>query len=70
MFFETGSNYVDQAIFQLLILLPQTPECWDYRYQAWGNLLVHVNTKKNTQCSDILLVMQAMRQVKGIEERT
>jgi hypothetical protein len=31
VFFETGSLYVAQAGFELSILLPQLPECWDYR---------------------------------------
>jgi hypothetical protein len=29
-FFETGSHCVTQAGLELEILLPQTPECWDY----------------------------------------
>jgi hypothetical protein len=29
--FETGSHYVPQAGLGLSILLPQPPECWDYR---------------------------------------
>jgi hypothetical protein len=28
-FFETGSHYV--AGLELMIFLPQPPECWDYR---------------------------------------
>jgi hypothetical protein len=30
--FEIGSAYVAQAGFKFVILLPQLPECWDYRY--------------------------------------
>jgi hypothetical protein len=29
--FETGSHYAAQADLKLEILLPQPPECWDYR---------------------------------------
>jgi hypothetical protein len=29
---ETGSHYVAQAGLELMILLPQTPECWDYSH--------------------------------------
>jgi hypothetical protein len=29
--FETGSPCVVQTTLSLLILLPQSPECWDYR---------------------------------------
>jgi hypothetical protein len=29
--FETGSRYVAQVGLKLEILLPQPPECWDYR---------------------------------------
>jgi hypothetical protein len=29
---ETGSHYVAQAGLELVIILPQSPECWDYRY--------------------------------------
>jgi hypothetical protein len=29
-FFETGSRYVAQAGLELLIILPQSPACWDY----------------------------------------
>jgi hypothetical protein len=31
VFFETGSHYVSQAGLELTVLLPQPPECWDYR---------------------------------------
>jgi hypothetical protein len=31
-FFETGSCQIAQAGFDLVILLPQPPECWDYRH--------------------------------------
>jgi hypothetical protein len=31
LFNETGSHSVAQADLKPLILLPQTPECWDYR---------------------------------------
>jgi hypothetical protein len=31
VFFETGSHYVPQAGLELMILLPQPPQCWDYR---------------------------------------
>jgi hypothetical protein len=42
-FFETGSHspcwprtlYEDQAGLELVILLPQPPKCWDYRYAPW-----------------------------------
>jgi hypothetical protein len=30
--FETGSFYIAQAGLKLEILLPQSPECWDYRH--------------------------------------
>jgi hypothetical protein len=30
-FFDTGYHYVAQAAFELVILLPQSPKCWDYR---------------------------------------
>jgi hypothetical protein len=30
-FFETGSHYVAQADLKFTILLPQSPQCWDYR---------------------------------------
>jgi hypothetical protein len=30
-FLETGSHYVAQAVFELVILLPQPLEAWDYR---------------------------------------
>jgi hypothetical protein len=33
-FFETGSPYVAQAGLKFMILLPQPPECWDYRCVA------------------------------------
>jgi hypothetical protein len=29
--FETGSWYIAQDGLKLMILLPQSPECWDYR---------------------------------------
>jgi hypothetical protein len=29
---ETGPFYVAQAGLERLMLLPQPPECWDYRY--------------------------------------
>jgi hypothetical protein len=29
--FKTGSHYVVQTDLKLKILLPQPPECWDYR---------------------------------------
>jgi hypothetical protein len=32
-YFETGSHYVAQAGLELLILLPQSPKCWDYRHE-------------------------------------
>jgi hypothetical protein len=32
LFFETRSCYIAQAGHELTILLPQHPECWDYRY--------------------------------------
>jgi hypothetical protein len=31
LFFETGSNYVAQAGLEFKFLLPQPPNCWDYR---------------------------------------
>jgi hypothetical protein len=31
VFFEAGSLHVDQAGLEVLILLPQPSECWDYR---------------------------------------
>jgi hypothetical protein len=30
-FFKIGSRYVAVAGLELMILLPQPPECWDYR---------------------------------------
>jgi hypothetical protein len=30
--FKTRSGFVDQAGFKPMILLPQPPDCWDYRY--------------------------------------
>jgi hypothetical protein len=30
-FFETGSHCVAQAVLELMILLPQPPEFWNYR---------------------------------------
>jgi hypothetical protein len=29
-FFETGSHYATQAGLKTMILLPQSPKCWDY----------------------------------------
>jgi hypothetical protein len=33
---ETGSRYVAQAGLKFLILLPQPPECWDFRHAPPG----------------------------------
>jgi hypothetical protein len=30
--FLTGCHFVTQAGLQLMIFLPQPPECWDYRH--------------------------------------
>jgi hypothetical protein len=32
LFFEIGSGCVAQVSLKLVILLPQTSECWDYRH--------------------------------------
>jgi hypothetical protein len=37
-FFETKSCYVARAGFKLVILLPQPPECWDYRQTPVADL--------------------------------
>jgi hypothetical protein len=42
----TGSGYVAQASLKLTILLPQPPECWDYRQMplclaSWGTFNTH-----------------------------
>jgi hypothetical protein len=36
-FLETASPYIAQATQELMILLAQPPECWDYqrKLQAW-----------------------------------
>jgi hypothetical protein len=34
LFFETGCHYVAQADLELMILLSQSPKCWDYRCVA------------------------------------
>jgi hypothetical protein len=31
-FLETGSHYVVQAGLELMLLLAQLPQCWEYRY--------------------------------------
>jgi hypothetical protein len=31
-FLMTGFHYVAQADLELVIFLPQPPECWDYRH--------------------------------------
>jgi hypothetical protein len=31
-FFETEFGYVVQAGLILIVFLPQSPKCWDYRY--------------------------------------
>jgi hypothetical protein len=38
---ETASFYLAQASLKISILLPQAPECWDYRYVPphWDQLL-------------------------------
>jgi hypothetical protein len=32
LFSETGSYCIAQVDLKLMILLPQPPECWDYRH--------------------------------------
>jgi hypothetical protein len=47
-FFETGSASLAQADFELKILLPQPPECWNFRHvplcPAYGFLLLGIVT--------------------------
>jgi hypothetical protein len=33
-FFKTGSHYVAQARFELVLILPQPPKYWDYRSKS------------------------------------
>jgi hypothetical protein len=34
LFFEMGSFYLAQAALELMILLPQPPKCWHYRWAS------------------------------------
>jgi hypothetical protein len=49
-FFETVYHYVAQASLELETLLPQPPECWDYRHEftmpQHGNFLVFYSSPK------------------------
>jgi hypothetical protein len=40
--FKTESHYVAQAGLELFVLLPQPPDCWDYRSVLTGFLLLDV----------------------------
>jgi hypothetical protein len=52
LFFETGAYYVVHASLELVILMSQSPEFWDYRcvcvcYHTWLEMVVLKKKKKN-----------------------
>jgi hypothetical protein len=49
--FETGSHYIAQAGLELSILLPQPPECWDYRHVPPPLAEIIKNYKTKSACS-------------------
>jgi hypothetical protein len=53
LFFETQSYYVAKADLKLMILLPQSPKCWEYKCSpphleskfSWMNMYLFYNQK-------------------------
>ena len=59
VFLKTGSSYEAHALLELPILLPQPPECWDYRcVHIWEHVSVcgyeHMETGAHKKVMDPL----------------
>jgi hypothetical protein len=47
--FGSGSHYVAQVGLELSNLLPQPPECWDYRHAPGRKVLLYCRVQSHTQ---------------------